>query len=132
MKRKKIVKEMGYVCTPSNFSIKLKHQMVSHNNRTGLGINMTIFDGSKSIFSSGFLPEKPITSRFDYDNLLKDILQQLFGLTRNKFIKVILKDDFYGIQFYDKFKQVQSKLGTVIYKRKAADRKPKISLEKRN
>ena len=117
MKRKKIVKEMGYVCTPSNFSIKLKHQMVSHNNRTGLGINMTIFDGSKSIFSSDFIPEKPVTSRFDYDDLLKDVLRQLFELSRSKFVKFILKEDNHGVRFYDNLKKVQNKLGTTIFHR---------------
>jgi len=36
---------------------------------------------------------------------------------RNDFIKFVLKDDIYGVPFYDHIKKVQSKLGTTIFVR---------------
>jgi len=117
IKRKSIPKEMDYVCTPSCFIIKLKHELISKNNRTGLGVRMYIVDSGRPLFSSDFLLEKPLSSRFDYDNLLKGVLEQLFKMERDKFIQVLLKGNPHGAQFYDNIKKVQSKLGTTIYTR---------------
>jgi len=115
--RKTVIKEMSYVCIPSVFSIRMKHQMVTKNDRTGLGVHISILHNDKLIFSNSAISEKSFTSRFTYDEILKDVLKEMFNLNRNKFIKYILNGDIHGIQFYDKLKLVQSKLGTTMFKR---------------
>jgi len=116
-KRKSIPKEIGYVCIPNIFNIKLKHQMINKANRSGMGIAITIFNEKKIIFYKDVVLEKVLTSRFDYDDILKNILKHMFQLDRNDFIKYISKGDMYGIQFYDNIKKVQSKLGTIIFQK---------------
>jgi hypothetical protein len=118
MKRKNsIPKEIDYVCMPNIFSIKLKHQLVNKANRSGVGITTTIFNENKIIFSNNVILEKTLSSRFDYDDILKNILKRVLRMDRDDFIKYISKGDMYGIQLYDNLEKVQSKLGTIIFQK---------------
>jgi hypothetical protein len=118
MKRKKsIPKEIGYVCMPIVFSIKLKHHMINKANRSGMGIAITVLNEKKIIIYKDVVLEKALTSRFDYDDVLKNTLKHMFQLDRSEFIKYVSKGDMYGVQFYDNLKKVQSKLGTTIFQK---------------
>ena len=115
--RKTTIKEMSYVCTPSNFGIQMKHQMVTVLGRSGLGAQILIFNNNRLILEKAAISKGSFTSRFTYDEILKKKLQELFMFNRNDFIKFVLKDGIYGVPFYDHIKKVQSKLGTTIFVR---------------
>ena len=117
MMRKKNILEMGYVCIPSNFSIHLKRQMVHSNNKSGMGVGVTVRDNDREIFSYEVMTVKALNSRFVYDEVLKETMETLFTYTREDFQRYILQGNMHGIKFYDRLKKVKSKLGTTLHTR---------------
>ena len=115
---KKLIKEMGYVCSPSNISIKLKCKLVNRTARSGSGVEISIFDGARLLFSEDFASKALFRSRFEYDQVLKEILEYMFRYTRKDFIQYVLKDKMQGIYFYDNLKKVRNKLGTIVFKKR--------------
>lgn len=118
MRKKQIIKEMSYVCTPSHYIIRMKYQLLKENNRASKRIKLYIYDNNNVIYSKHFKNfRKAPTSRFDYDEILKKILKSMFNLSRSSFNEFITKDSRHGLNFYDSLKRVQSKLGTTIFRK---------------
>ena len=116
--KKEIIDEMSYVCTPSNFKIRMKYQLLKEKRHTAKRIKMYIYDNDKVIYSKHFKNfQKAPTSRFDYDDMLKRILKNMFELNRDSFNTYITKNSQHGLYFYDSLKRVQSKLGTTIFRK---------------
>ena len=129
--RRKPITEMSYVCSPSNFSIRVKYAYSTHkNNRPG--ISVTVYDNETKVFSREFASNKALTSRFDYDDILKKFLTHMMGFRRSHFLKHFAKDNNLGLRFYDNIKLVRSKIGTVIYKRGPQQARTQVSLKKQN
>ena len=116
---KNLIKEMGYICSPSNLSIKAEHKLLERKGSGGAGIELSIYDNGQFLFSQNYITKISYTSRYQYDEIVKDILTHMFSQTRKDFIKYILKDKIKGTYFYDNLKVVRSKLGTIIFKRKS-------------
>jgi len=112
------IKEMGYVCSPANFSIRMEYDMVSVKNNSGYGVNIHFLDDRDIIFSQSLITRETFNSRFIYDAILKDYLKRIFSYNRDYFLNNVLRDERAGLRFYDYLKLVQSKLGTVIYKKR--------------
>jgi hypothetical protein len=115
-KRKQPIKEMSYVCSPSNFSIQVKYTYSTHKtNRPGIAVN--VYDNKTIVFAKEFAANKALTNRFDYDDILKKFLEHMMGFRRDNFLKHFAKDEKLSLRFYDNVEIVRSKLGTVIFKR---------------
>jgi len=104
-------KEIGYVCIPPIFSIKL------------------IYDRSTSVGTINFYNGKTVSfhivqimsisdQREECDKVLKYILASLFDICpRDLFQEEILKGNIQGLNFYDKLQVVRNKSGTIIWER---------------
>ena len=94
----------------------MEYAYSSHKaNRPGIAVN--VYDNKTIVFTKEFASNKALTSRFDYDDILKKFLEHMMGFKRNNFLKYLAQDNDLGLRFYDNVKIVRSKLGTVIFKR---------------
>jgi len=105
------IKEIEYVCSPSDLYIRMirdpscgKVQVSFHN------LN------SRSFFVSQTM--RMTDRKTDFDLVLKHVLVSLFEMYgRDGFQEDILNGEIQGLFFYDNLEKVQSKAGSLIWKR---------------
>jgi len=107
--KKFYIKEIEYVCQPSDLSIKMIHD----HSRGKVQVNFYNLT-SRCFFIS---QQMRITDKKeDFDVTLEFVLTTLFDMyDRKGFQNDILYGDIQGLNFYDNLQTVRNKLGTVIW-----------------
>jgi len=106
------IKEVGYVCTPQNLSIKM-----SHENSTGT-VNISFYDINKECFNLNY--RMAMTDKKEsFDNTLAHVLDSLFDqLNKEEFQELILDGELLGLTFHMYLKMVKNKGGKTIWTRR--------------
>jgi len=105
------LKEVGYVCEPSIFSIKM-----IYDNMSG-ATTINFYNGETISFFVAH--DMSLTDKkSDFDMLLQIVLISLLEMySRENFQKDILYGNIQGLYVYDNLQRVKNKLGTAIWHR---------------
>tara|TARA_R100000008_G_C3585281_1_gene171751 strand:- start:517 stop:873 length:357 start_codon:yes stop_codon:yes gene_type:complete len=118
LKKKPYIKEMGYVCSPANFSIKAEYRLMPRNGQQVGGLEISFYDDNNlSLQTSHFMKMTP-KNRTEFDEAVKQCLERIFNRDRTSFKNTFLDETRQGIQFYSDLKTVRNKLGIKIFVRK--------------
>ena len=108
---RKFIKDVSYVCTPQNLSIKM-----SHENSTGT-VNISFHDISKECFNLNYRMSMT-DDKDNFDRMLTHVLDSLFNqLTKDEFQELILDGELLGLTFHMYLKLVKNKGGKTIWTR---------------
>lgn len=118
MAKKFFTREMGYVCSPYNFSIQAKYTSIPRNGEQVGGLELSFYDnGHLSLQTNHFMKLAP-RNRTEFDDAVTLCLKRIFHRDENNFINMFLDYTRQGIQFYNDLKTVRNKLGIKIFVKK--------------
>lgn len=109
---------MGYVCSPYNFSIKVKYKSMPRSGDPAGSLQLSFYDNEYLCLQTSHHMKIAPKNRTEFDDAVTLCLKRIFNRDKTSFKNVFLDHTRQGIQFYNDLKTVRNKLGIKIFVRK--------------